>query len=217
MKGFGFFNVISWLISFVIIVTITLAGVHLLLTPFFVNLEYSIAGFPSDPYGFSKADRLYWSKIALDYLLNNAEISFLADLRFENGDPVYNERELHHMVDVKQVVQSALRVWYLSLGLITILGVWARLSGWWNIYRKGIGRGGWLTVSLLILIILLVLLSFNTFFVSFHNVFFQPGTWQFLYSDTLIRLFPERFWQDAFLLVGAVAIGLGLCLGILFI
>lgn len=74
-----------------------------------------------------------------------------------------------------------------------------------------------MTVSLLVLIIFLVLFSFNTFFVSFHNVFFQAGTWQFLYSDTLIRLFPERFWQDAFLLVGVVAIGLGIVLGLAFV
>jgi hypothetical protein len=27
----------------------------------------------------------------------------------------------------------------------------------------------------------------------FHQIFFSAGTWMFLYSDTLIRLFPERF------------------------
>jgi len=54
------------------------------------------------------------------------------------------------------------------------------------------------------------------FFVAFHEVFFDPGTWVFRYSDTLIRLFPERFWRDAFLaiaalsLVGGLAVALGL-------
>jgi hypothetical protein len=27
----------------------------------------------------------------------------------------------------------------------------------------------------------------------------------FYYSDTLIRLFPERFWRDAFIAVGLLA------------
>jgi hypothetical protein len=38
----------------------------------------------------------------------------------------------------------------------------------------------------------------------------------FLYSDTLIRLFPLRFWQDAFLWAAAIALagGIGLALGL---
>jgi uncharacterized membrane protein len=58
-----------------------------------------------------------------------------------------------------------------------------------------------------------MLLSFGVFFVAFHNVFFEPGTWVFYYSDTLIRLFPERFWRDIFLYVGGFAIISGLALG----
>jgi integral membrane protein (TIGR01906 family) len=216
MKNFGFFYLFSWLISIIVVVAVVLSSVRLLLTPIFVNIEYSMPGFPADPYGFSKADRLYWSEIARNYLLNNAGIAFLGDLRFANGEPVYNERELHHMVDVKRVVKNTILVWYFSLVLIVASGVWAWRGGWWEIYRYGMARGGWMTVILLVLIIFLVLLSFNTFFVSFHNVFFQPGTWQFLFSDTLIRLFPQRFWQDAFIMIGVVAIALGIGLGMGF-
>jgi uncharacterized membrane protein len=50
-------------------------------------------------------------------------------------------------------------------------------------------------------------------FVGFHQVFFDAGTWTFAYSDTLIRLFPERFWQVAF---GAVALGTGAMAGLLW-
>jgi hypothetical protein len=65
-------------------------------------------GFPADRYGFTTADRLYWADIAVDYLVNTAGIEFLADLRFEDGSPVYNERELKHMVDVKNRGQRRL-------------------------------------------------------------------------------------------------------------
>jgi uncharacterized membrane protein len=57
-----------------------------------------------------------------------------------------------------------------------------------------------------------VLLSFNVLFVAFHNVFFQAGTWMFLFSDTLIRLFPERFWRDTFIAVGVLSGGAGLAI-----
>jgi integral membrane protein (TIGR01906 family) len=213
VKNYTFLNFLSWLVTLVVIVVVVLSGVRLLLTPLFVNVEYNMPGFPADYYGFTKSDRLYWSKIALNYLLNNAGISYLGDLRFDNGDPVYNERELQHMVDVKRVVQATLAVWYAALAFLLGIGVWAWRGGWWNIYRNGLARGGWFTVSLLVLIIFFVLFSFNTFFVTFHSVFFQPGTWQFEFSDTLIRLFPERFWQDAFIMIGGIAIILGLALG----
>jgi uncharacterized membrane protein len=58
-------------------------------------------------------------------------------------------------------------------------------------------------------------LAFHVIFVAFHNVFFQAGTWQFLFSDTLIRLFPERFWQDTFIALGVLAGGGGLLVGLL--
>ena len=54
--------------------------------------------------------------------------------------------------------------------------------------------------------ILFIFLSFGTLFVEFHNVFFSPGTWTFRFSDTLIRLFPERFWRDTFLVVGVISL-----------
>ena len=46
-----------------------------------------------------------------------------------------------------------------------------------------------------------------------YSFFFQPGTWMFNYSDTLIRLFPERFWQDIFIYVGLFSGLVGLFLG----
>jgi uncharacterized membrane protein len=46
-------------------------------------------------------------------------------------------------------------------------------------------------------------------------MFFEGDTWLFLYSDTLIRLFPERFWLTAFIGIGAGTLLLaGLLLGL---
>jgi integral membrane protein (TIGR01906 family) len=69
-------------------------------------------------------------------------------------------------------------------------------------FRWALARGGLLTLILIGVILLLVLAAFGIFFVAFHQVFFEEGTWTFLWSDTLIRLFPERFWRDTFLVVG---------------
>jgi ABC-type uncharacterized transport system permease subunit len=71
-------------------VTLLLTSVRLLLTPAFVRLDYGLPGFPPDPYGFTAAERLQGAGIALEYLLNDEPISFLGDLRFDDGSPVYN-------------------------------------------------------------------------------------------------------------------------------
>jgi integral membrane protein (TIGR01906 family) len=229
MNSSTLYKVLSWLVSLLIPFALILFAVRLLLTPAFLTVEYSTPGFPPDIYGFSKADRLYYANIARVYLLNDAGISFLGDLRFPEGQQTppatcqfmadctrfYNDRELKHMLDVKNVVKAALNVWIFSLVLVLGLGVWAWFGDWWREYRRGLSRGGWLTAILIAAILLLVLVAFGVVFVAFHNIFFQSGTWTFLYSDSLIRLFPERFWRDTFLAVGVISGGLGIILGYL--
>ncbi|MCI0555694.1 MAG: TIGR01906 family membrane protein [Anaerolineae bacterium] len=214
------FIVLSWLVSLLIPFALIGLGLRVLLSPVFLRLEYNMPYFPPDEYGFTKEDRLKWAPYALDYLVNNEDISYLADLNFDDGTPLYNERELSHMDDVKRVTQGALRVWYVSLALLALLGVWAGFGGWWQTYRLGLMRGGWLMVGLAVAIGLIVVIGiainpnvFWNFFVGFHRLFFEGDTWLFLYSDTLIRLFPIRFWQDAFLLAAIIALGGGVALG----
>lgn len=223
-------RILSLLVMFLMPVALVLTAVRILMTPAYLMVEYNTPGFPADRFGFSKEDRLFWANIAVDYLLNDEGIEYLGDLRFPENQTTppescqfmddcsrfYNDRELKHMLDVKNVVQVALMVWYISLISLIVLGIWARFGGWWEQYLRGLGRGGWLTVGLLAAILLFVLFAFGLIFVAFHNVFFESGTWTFLYSDTLIRLFPERFWRDTFLAVGLLAGGAGLVLGLVF-
>jgi integral membrane protein (TIGR01906 family) len=63
---------------------------------------------------------------------------------------------------------------------------------------KALIRG--VQASLLGMVGLIVLLSlaFGILFVGFHRLFFEGQTWIFPYSDTFIRLYPERFWRDSF-------------------
>jgi len=207
-------KVLSRFVSLLLPVALTFLGVRLLLTHTFPEIEYRTPGFPADEYGFTLQDRLQWSRISIDYLLNDADISFLRDLTFPGGAPLFNGRELSHMQDVKNVVQPVLwvgyGVWFLALGL----GLWARFGGWWPEYVRGVWRGGWLTVGLVAVIGIFAGISFWQFFTVFHELFFTGDSWQFLYSDTLIRLFPMRFWQDAFLFAGALDVLGGLALGL---
>lgn len=220
-------KILSWFVTILIPLVLIGLAIRVLLSPIFYKAEYNMPYFPPDEYGFTKEDRLQWAPYAINYLVNDADISYLGDLKFEDGTPLYNERELSHMDDVKRVTQGALRVWYLSLALLGALGVWAwfgrfaSATQWWQAYRLGLMRGGWLMVGLAVTIGLIVLVGmavnpnvFDVFFAAFHSLFFEGDSWLFLYSDTLIRLFPIRFWQDAFLLAAVIALGGGVALGL---
>lgn len=216
-----FYLIISLLVTILVPFALIGLGLRLLLTPAFLQIEYNMPYFPPDEYGFTKEDRLRWAPYALSYLTNSEDISYLGDLTFDDGTPLYNERELSHMDDVKLVTQGALRAWYISLVLLALLGAWAWFGGWWPDYRLCLMRGGWLMVGLAVTVGLIVVVGiainpnvFWNFFAGFHSLFFEGDSWLFLYSDTLIRLFPIRFWQDTFLLAAVIALGGGVALGL---
>jgi len=213
--------ILSGLVAILVPLALIGLGLRVLLTPMFLQIEYNMPYFPSDTYGFTKEDRLKWAPYALDYLVNSADISYLSDLTFEDGSPLYNERELSHMKDVKRVTKAALILWYVVLAVLLGLAVWSKFGHWEPAYRQGLMRGGWLMVGLAVTIGLIVVIGiaispdvFWNFFVGFHKLFFEGDTWLFLFSDTLIRLFPIRFWQDAFLLAAITALGGGIALGL---
>jgi len=217
-------KILSWLITLLLPVVIVLGVVRLIDTPWYLDFEYRTPGFPADMYGFSLQDRLKYAKITFAYVVNSSDISLLADLRFPPGQQtpepscqfmadcthLYNDRELEHMVDVKNVMRVAMVVLAAGLAILFILAIWAWRRKWQESYLKGLERGGVLILVLFGLVVLFFLVAFNYSFVIFHELFFAAGTWTFLYSDTLIRLFPERFWQDTFVIGGGLSILLGI-------
>ncbi len=201
---------LSWLITLILPFILIMSAARMLFGNLYLQYEYNKANFPPDTYGFTKEDRLYWGEISIDYLFGQAE---LEGQTLPDGSPLYNERELSHMVDVQVLVQQALQVWVVLLVLLAGLAVWAWRGGWLADFWKGISRGGWLTTGLLVTILVLVATSFDALFTQFHHLFFEGDTWLFLYSDTLIRLFPMKFWQDAFALMGGITLLAALILG----
>jgi len=214
-------NFLSWSVAILVPFALIGLGMRALLTPTFLKIEYNMPYFPEDDYGFTREDRLHWAPYALEYLVNSADISYLGDLTLDDETPLYNERELSHMADVKRVTTGALNVWYISLASLLMLGIWSWRGNWTQTYRQGLMRGGWLMIWLAGVIGLVVLVGifvnpdvFMSLFVGFHSLFFEGDSWLFLYSDTLIRLFPLRFWQDAFLFAAIIALGGGIGLGV---
>jgi integral membrane protein (TIGR01906 family) len=207
---------LSYLVSLLTPLALIGLALRVLLTPIYYTVEYNMPYFPADTYGFTKEDRLKWAKPSVEYLVNSADISYLGNLKFDDGTPIYNERELSHMHDVKNVVQGSLKAWYVANVILLVLAVFAQRGGWMPAYLAGLRRGGWWMIWLALTLAFIagagILLNpdiFWSFFAWFHSLFFEGDTWLFYYSDTLIRLFPIRFWQDAVIAMAVIALGGG--------
>lgn len=213
-------SITAWAVTILIPLALIGLGVRLMLTSAYLHFEYNRPDFPPDPYGFTTQDRERWGFFGIDYLLNSADITYLGDLKATDGNPLFNERELSHMHDVKIVTQGFLRTWYLDLALLLGAGIWAWRGNWFGTYRSGVRRGGWLTLVLSVTVGLIGTVGasgsgdiFWQFFTDFHGLFFQGQSWLFEFSDTLIRLYPIKFWEDTVLYIGcAAALGAFACI-----
>lgn len=212
-------TLIRWLVVIAMPVFIILLAARVMVNTWYPRFEYAKPDFPPDPYGFTQAQRLERATVCIDFLNSpqppEVAISMLEVLRLPDTDrPLFNQYELSHMIDVKRLTDVLWRVWR-AAGLVLLLGLtflfWRSTRA--EAYAAVFG-GGLLTTGLLAVLIALVLTAWRWFFIAFHDVFFPPGTWTFDWSDSLIRLFPDRFWFDAGVLLvgGALVLGVGVTL-----
>ena len=206
-KGF------SVLIALITPIIISVLTILVLLSPLFTNLEYRRPGFPEDSYGFTKAERLDFGNQTRRYLVSSDTLDDLRQMVFEDGEPIYIDRELSHLVDVKVVLQGVLKVFYGAVAVFVLCGLAAWKVKWLENFLIGIYQGGKLTTGIVILILFMTLISFQSLFTNFHLLFFEGDSWLFFYSDTLIRLFPVQFWQDIFIVFGILTLVGGILLG----
>ena len=202
-----------FLILLIPILIIT-AAVRLLATDKFLAFEYGKASFPSDPFGFTNQQRFILASTNIHYVrthLPNDELS----KQTLNGTPVYNPREISHMVDVRAVFQSIFQVWQAAFILVLFFGFMLWQKGEWKMLASAIQSGGLLTSGFILSIGLLAVFAWQFWFEMFHLFFFKPGSWLFSYSDTLIRLFPMEFWFDATLNISILSLIGGLIIALI--
>ena len=141
-------TILSILVTLVVPVLLVLLCVRLVMTDTYLQLEYNKPDFPPDGYGFSLQDRLHYAPYALDYLLGSDGIDYLGKLTFPDGRPLYNPRELEHMVDVKNVFRGALAALGVALLLFALaLAVLLRSPAGLRALRIGMFSGGLLVVG----------------------------------------------------------------------
>jgi len=175
--------------------------------------EYSKGSWPLPP-RYDDHERREVVKAVLYYLRSPEEISYLGELADEDG-PLFNQRELVHLVDVKVLARRALLL-HGVLGLLIVGAVVILL--FYPEGRKALPgsllQGSLLTFLLFGLVGVFAAAGFDTFFVGFHRTFFAGDSWLFNRSDTLIQLFPLPFWFDAAISWVGLTLGEAAILGV---
>lgn len=182
-------------------IVLLVLSIRLVTSSVFLWVEYHRPGFPADSFGFTTEDRVTYGSYTIDYLLNFAPARYLGGLVDALGKPLFLEREVGHMADVKAVIVMAFLTGLL-LAIVMVIGmVYLRRRSPGGI-RRGLFAGSIATLALIIGLGVFAVLGWEAFFTEFHRIFFADGTWTFYTDDTLIRLFPSQFWTDSGLFIG---------------
>ena len=185
---------LSNLLTLVLIIGIPpfliLSNIFLFMSPQWLDFEYGKPDFPKAQL-FDDTDRRYNAAESIEYLRGNRTLE-----QFKALD-VYQDREIKHMVDVRNLVDKV-KVIDPVLGVLLVVALVALTCkpDTRGLAARGLLSGGALTILLFGAIGLFAATGFNTFFTDFHRIFFEGDSWLFLYTDSLIQFYPLPFWFD---------------------
>ena len=199
--------ILSAIIVIFLPLAILLSNLRIFINPWFTTYEYSRTGFPPDSMGMSTDTRVRLANRAIKYLVTSENVSYLNQDKDVDGNPMYNERELHHMEDVKLLVGRVLILWRTSILLVIGSFMWLYFKpNTDDIIKQSVSYGSGVIVVGIIALLAYILINFDSFITNFHQIFFEAGTWTFSYTDMLIRLFPPRFWSDVATYIAAASL-----------
>ncbi len=195
-------------------IVLLLSPLCLLVSRGFVRHEYALSHVPPS-IRFSQEERLALSDVMIGYLRGWNTQEEMAELVTSEGVPALDDREISHMVDVKQVMDWFFGAQRIALGVAVLCGVWLLYAAGSASLGRQMQAGVFAAGILILVVVVFSLLDFDTFFTVFHGLFFEQGTWTFWETDTLIQLYPLPFWVDAVWKLGvAILVELGVVYGL---
>ncbi|SNX54574.1 TIGR01906 family membrane protein [Thermoanaerobacterium sp. RBIITD] len=170
------------------------------------NLQYM--AFNSDFYymEFSKynitnvtgMDKYQLSKVATriqDYLSGKVDSLQTNAVIYGQNQNVFNERELKHMKDVRELFKRGffIKNIVIFLFVLSIFFLYFSKKDTFNIIYHGML---WI-IGIIIVATIIVSLDFNRWFTYFHLIFFNNDLWELdITKDRLIQMLPEGFFSD---------------------
>ncbi len=210
-----FITLLAIVIAVLVPALLVVNAIRVLANDWYIRFEYARPDFPPDVYGLSPDQRTNLALTGLRSVLpqHRDGVDLLRQTRLPDGREAFNARELKHMQDVRILIGRVYPLHLIALAAIVGLAIVLARSGETKaIVPRALLAGSILTLVIAAGLIAYILLNFNTFFTQFHLIFFEGDTWLFQFTDTLIRLYPVRFWSDAAIVIGAATVAQALAL-----
>ena len=213
-------TIVRWIVTLCIPFMLGFYMMTFVIAPWYPQWEYNKASFPPDHYGWTQEQRLELALVSVNFLARREPATEVIYMLEEQTHPdsdelLFNQREVDHMFDVK-VRADRFRRATTILAIVVVAGITALLYS--NRTEAtaylAVRNGGIATLAILAVIGGVIGLAWDFFFTFFHELLFPPGTWTFSYSDSLIRLFPNKFWFDVGVLIVSLTIVAGLVVAI---
>ncbi len=110
----------------------------------------------------------------------------------------FEQDEISHLEDVRNIIVSVkIIMWALILIYVLVLAyLWNKAKDQFKELYTGILQISGLTSIFFIIIVSLMLINFEFFFVKMHQVLFPHGNWQFAPESMLMTLYGGSFFGD---------------------
>ena len=191
---------------------------YFLWVPLILTISFEIITFSDWIYEFN------WDRNNISYRSNltNNELDQVSDQikdYFKNDDEkitiniernksinLFNQREIDHMVDVKNLIKFTLLFERISLVIIFFtLIISSYINGLKEIQRvliQIIYKSFIIWSGIILLIISGMVINFNYTFTLFHKIFFRNDLWILdPRNDYLLIMFPERFFLEICIII----------------
>ena len=114
---------------------------------------------------------------------------------------LFNQKEIDHMIDVKNLIQATLLFERIGLVLLLVFFIFFLFREGSNIFYENFKRiilGSFLIWSILLFLIIFgMIVDFNYTFTLFHKIMFTNDLWIIdPNADFLIMIFPQRFFLE---------------------
>jgi integral membrane protein (TIGR01906 family) len=201
--------VLSIAVTLAVPAILVVNGIRLVTNDRYVEAVYDHGGVPDDRYGLPANERERLALVGLRSIQpSTAEgVDLLREARLPNGELAFNAREVTHMEDVRTSVARAYRfqlIATLAIGVLALL--LGLLTSMRSLVPVALARGAVLTGALAVVVGIVAATSYSSFEEPFHWLFFEGETWRFEETDTLRRLYPDRFWLDTAVVIGVLAV-----------
>lgn len=201
--------VVSVAVTLAVPAILAVNGIRIATSDRYVEGAYDYGGVPDDRYGLPAAERERLALIGLRSIEPSTAggIDLLREARLPSGEAAFNARELAHMEDVRTAVSRAYRFQIVAVIAIAILAVLlGLLSTTRAVFPVALVRGAVLTLVVALVVPVVAATSYDSFESTFHGLFFEGDTWRFEETDTLRRLYPDRFWLVTAVTIGVLAV-----------